>query len=201
MYRMNMRDAAGALIDDLGTYDPAIMLLIPGVATANAAVLYDSHNRIADTMPTGGGVPTMPRAARAEGSRAKIIAVEGQMIYAPSVWALGSSFRMGMRFGMFEQDAASGAFLIDPAYSMWITTGGTPMLNPATWANDRQWQHERRWGMSFGDNGQVFNARFRFKVNRSLQPNFCYGIFLESFAGSVNMTYQLWLRTLVADEG
>lgn len=201
VYRPNLRDAAGGLIDDLGTYDQGNQTLVAGIPTANAAVLYDSHNRIAQTMPTGGGVPTMTQAARAEGGRAFIVAVQGVIIWTPTTWALGSTYRLGIRFGMFEQDPSTGAFLLDPTYSMWQATVGTPMLSPASWANDRQWQHEYRVGQQFNDNSQIWNKRFFFKVRRSLLPNFCYGIFLESQPGSVNLSYQLWFRTLVSDEG
>lgn len=201
VYRPNLRDEAGSLIDDLGTYDPVVQTLLAADPNANAAVLYDSHNRQMNTV-TFGAVPfQFPRMARAEGGRAKIIRVQGQHIVTPSTWALGSTYRLGIRFGIFEQDPASGAFLIDPSYGLWVAAGDV-QLGAAAWANDRKWQHEMRYGTAFSpDRPQMWNFRFNFSVNRRLMPNECYGMFYSTFGGSVTTIHQMWYRTLVADEG
>lgn len=200
VYRANLRDEAGALIDDLGTYDPIAQTLGAGLVNANAAVLYDSYNRFSKMVQPPGVAPAgIPMAARSEGGRARILRVQGVQTFSPSTWALGSVYSLGIRFGIFEQDPSSGAFLLDPTYSMWVRTNN--MLDPATWANDRQWQHERRIVVNFNDNNQTLNWRFNFAVNRTLQPHFCYGIFYETLAGSVNLTSRLFYRTLVVDEG
>lgn len=201
VYRSNTFDAAGTLVDGLGTYEASDQPFLAGLG-GGARVLYDSHNRFTAAQMNPGNInlPGQPRAGRAEGRRAKIRAVQGVVIVRPSTWALGSVIRFGMRFGAFEQDPASPGFLIDPNYSLWSVTTAT-MFQPAVWANDRNWDHERRLAVTFSDNSQLFPLRFNFRVNRSLQPNMCYGIYMESTAGSVNLNLQFWLRTLVVDEG
>lgn len=207
VYRPCLQDLAGGLIDDLGTYDFITGTLVAGPANANFHVLYDSHNHISNTMGALAAAPIreMPNAARAEATRPLIMRVQGIATIRPSAWAVGSIFQLGMRFGIFEQDAQSGSVLIDPAYSMWSAGGaGINQLRVATWANDRNWQHERRFGQAFHDNGAYFMQRFNFRVNRRIDPNECYGIYMESdtqFVSSINLLYQLWFRTLVSDEG
>lgn len=208
VFRPCLVDVAGAVIDDLGTYDQIVGTLVAGAANANFSVLYDSHNHVAQTMGALAGAPirSMPQAARAEASRALIMRVQGVCIYRPTAWAVGSIFSLGFRFGIWEQDAQTGNVLVDPAYSMWASGGaGVNQLRPATWANDRNWQHERRTGATFGENNSAyFMQRFNFRVNRRLDPNECYGIWMEAdtfFVSSINLQYQLWFRTLVADEG
>jgi len=103
---------------------------------------------------------------------------------------------------MFEQDPISGGFLIDPNYSMW--TPGAPAVNkPALWANDRMWQHERRFAQVFSTSNDqaMWTLRFRFGVRRSLPPNWCYGYYSEVATGGATLLLQSWLRTLVSDEG
>lgn len=199
-YRPNLRDAVGALVDNLGTYEPTLTVLTPGVANAQARVLYDSHNYVSNMVQIAGATVRFPSPARAEGAKARIIMVEGMIVSAPSVWAVGSTFSLGLRFGIFEQDAGVGAFLIDPAYTMWAPSLNIPQ-NPAYWANDKKWQHERRAVEVFTENTVRFDRRFRFRVNRTIMPHECYGIYIESQTGSVNLSNQLWFRTLVADEG
>lgn len=208
VYRPNLIDLAGALIDDLGSYDHAGGTLVGGPTNANFHILYDSHNYLVQTKgPTLAGVggQALPMAARAEATRPLIMRVQGTMLFKPSAWAVGSIFQLAWRFGIFEQDPQSGSILIDPSYSLWNSgNAGINQLRPATWANDRNWQHERRYGQAFHDNGAYFMQRFNFRVNRRIDPNECYGLFLESdifFVSSVNLLYQLWFRTLVADEG
>lgn len=200
VYRPNVHDAAGALVDDFGTYEPTVKVLLPGDPAAIAAVLYDSHNYINPSTQAGNVPRPVPSSGRAEASRALIKAVQGTVIFRPSTWALGSVWRLGMRFGIFEQDPNSGAFLIDPLYAMW----SLPTLNnvkPAVWANDRKWQHERRSALTFSDNSQIWVWNFRFRVNRRLNPNECYGIYTATQSDSVNLIMQMFFRTLVSDEG
>lgn len=200
VYRPNVHDAAGGLVDDQGSYEPTVKVLTPGDPAAIAPVLYDSHNYINPSTQAGNLPRPVPSSGRAEGGRAFIRRVQGLIIIRPSTWALGSIWRLAMRFGMFEQDPNSGNFLIDPLYAIW----SLPTLNnlkPAVWANDRQWQHEWRNAMTFSDNSQMWVRRFNFRVNRRLNPNMCYGIYVASQSDSVTLTLQFFFRTLVSDEG
>lgn len=205
VYRGAVFDAAAGIIDDLSTYTPFTKTLAAGVAAANAAVLYDSHNYVASTVAGGPFDSVRQRVtapARAEASRAFIHRTEGVIILTPSTWTAGTSFRYGVRFGIFEQDAGVGAFLIDPLYSMW-GGGSLYTAHPDVWANDRRWQHERRFAQTFSTSNDqaMWTLRFRVSVRRSLNPNECYGIFSETTAGSATLLEQMWFRTLVSDEG
>lgn len=201
VYRGNLHDVGGLLIDDMGSYAANESILVAGIPTANVHQLYDSHNFTANTVAGQFDAPRVRVMApgRAEGRRAFIKHVQGMIILRPSTWAVGSSFRYGVRFGIFEQDAGSGGILIDPAYTMWVD----PITNSTktnVWANDRKWQHERRLVQTFDDNDQLWMLRFSFRVGRSLNPNESYAAFSESAAGSVNLFEQFWFRTLLEDE-
>lgn len=204
VYRGTVFDNAGAAIDDLGTYSAQLKTLAAGVAFANAAVLYDSHNYTASTVSGAFDAPRVRvwSPGRAEGRRAFIHRVQGKVIITPSVWTVGSEFRYGMRFGMFEQDPAVGGFLLDPAYTMW-SAAALFASQPALWANDRMWVKENRFAQRFssGNETVMWTLSFNFAVRRSLKPNHCFGIYSETPAGSATLIEQMWFRTLVSDEG
>lgn len=205
VYRGNVFDVAGGLIEDLGTYAPQTTTLTAGVGSAFGKVLYDSHNYIKSAQIAQ--TPNlaeffMPSAARAEGSRAKILRVQGVIMARPTTWTIGSFIRIGFRFGFFEQDADSGVALVDPLYSM-FNAAGLSDQQPARWANDRAWQHERRFLAAFatGNEMTTWTWRFNFPVNRSLRPDQGYFVYIETEGGSATLNVQRWLRTLVVDEG
>lgn len=201
VYRSNVFDAAGGLFDDLGTYAPQYQTLASN--TSLAGVLYDSHNFTQTRMrQTAADAPRVAiyAPARAEGGRAFIHRVVGTMFVTPSNWSLGSQFQFGIRFGIFEQDASVGAFLIDPNYNM-CTPGALAIVQPALWANDRKWQHEMREHRTFTDNATIFKYRFAFSVRRSLAPHECYGFYMENPpAETSTISSKFWFRTLVSDE-
>lgn len=201
VYRPDFFDELGALIDDNGSYSRGDKTLAPGDVNANALILYDSFNFVSKSNLLTSNLGTIqPAWTRAEGSRAKIIAVEGTMIVRPSTWALGSTFMLGMRFGIFEQDVGTSAFLIDPTYALW-TNPAAMALSPARWANDRNWQREFRRQEAFATNDVRWQFYFRFRVNRRLKPNECYAAYVATDGTSVTLVYNAWFRTLVADEG
>lgn len=202
VYRGHVQDVAGVFVDQMGTYASAENVITPGIVGANIAWLYDSHNFTANTASGQFDQPRIRVMApgRAEAKRAFIKHVQGVVFFRPSTWAVGSSFRIGLRFGIFHQDPSNGGLLIDPAYSMW-TDNATNTLKTPVWANDRKWQREFRLAQTFDDNDQVWAIRVNFAVRRSLDPHEGYGIWCESAEGSVNLFPQFWLRTLVADEG
>lgn len=203
VYRPNIYDDAGSPFDTFGTYSPWPTVLTSGQNNAEGLILYDSHNYLNKVVSFGNIPIPFANAARAEGSRAKVIAVEGHMTVVPSAWAVGTVFQLGMRFGIFEQDAVGGFVLVDTNYNMFFQTALT-QLHPAVHANTRLWQREFRRREDFIENRGSFTYRFRFRVNRFLNPNQCYAIYLESSTtnpSSVNLSLTPWFRTLVADEG
>lgn len=204
VYRPDIHDSAGALSDDLGSYQPTGSVVTAGIAGSLFKCLYDSHNRVGGSrspvIAGNFGGPPYPGVMRAEGARAVIHRVQGTVIVTPSVWALGSVYFLGIRFGMFEMDPASPAILIDPLYNMW-GQGTAIQSKPAVWANDRMWDREFHHAESFNDNNLRKNFRFNFRVRRRLPPGWCYGMYVETSVGSETVTVIPLLRTLVTDEG
>lgn len=201
VYRPRLYDDAGNAFDDLGTYDPVTKSLVAGISTPQAGVLYDSHNYMTQAVATTAASNVrLARAARAEGRNPKVMRVQGMMTVRPSVWAIGSQIQLGIRFGIFEQSPDVGSLILDPEYTMWLQTiEGKD--SPATMANDRKWQHERRFIRLFDTNATQFTLPFNFRVNRSLLPHECYAVYFEGSSSSVNLVLQCWFRTLVQDEG
>lgn len=202
VYRGDIHDETGALVDDGGSYTASQKTLTSGGPQAIAPILYDSHNYVKSGTMIGGAGTIIPMgmAARAEAMRPLIMRVQGVVHVSPSTWALGSAFHLGFRFGVFEQDAQTGLLLIDPAYNMWTAVANVDTA-PSRWANDRKWVRETRTAVTFSDNSQFFNFRFNFKTKRRLNPNECFAVYTETFTGSVNLGLRYFLRTLVADEG
>lgn len=204
VFRSDLHDEAGGLIDPFGTYEQAPVSLPAGDTNSVGQVLYDSHNYIANAVAMSANVPIFqPRAARAEGGRARILAVKGVVMITPSQWALGNAYLLGMRFGIFEQDPTSGALLVPAEYNMW-GFAGAPTQNatkPSVFANQRNWDLEVRFQRAFGDSGDRFNHLVSFRCRRSLRPHEAYGVYCALAPGSTTSAVAFWLRSLVVDEG
>lgn len=206
VYRSDLHDEAGGLVDPWGTYEQVGAGLVSGQQNAIAQVLYDGTNYLGTAVGMGANVPIFqPRAARAEGNKAKVHMVDGWIGVIPSTWALGSVFNLGIRFGVFEQDEVSGAPMVPIEYNMWGYGGAITqnVTKPAVFANTRNWDRELRRFEAFNTGaGPVrFNYRFRFKANRRLRPHECYGVYAETQEGSVTLSMVFFLRSLVSDEG
>lgn len=209
VYRPNIQrgDFSGGESDALGTYEGSILNHTAGIAAAQSHVLYDSHNYFGEGprggLPTGAGgtQPQLTRAARAEGRRATILAVEGFVYVEPQTWVLGNLIAMGFRLGAFEQDL-TGVFSLDPAYSMWLDNPGSPFEQVAHWANYRrsnQWERRVHYGFS-PDGPNLVQIPIRWKGRVSLGAKECFGLYTELESTSVATRCQYWLRTLVQDE-
>jgi len=196
---------------DLGSYDPAIITMASGIAAANAAILYDSQNRIAFAMGSLDSETQthtwLTRAARAEGRRAKIFATTGFLHMEPSTWTLGNVMAIGWRLGKFTQDPESGFIEVPFQYSMWESTNSllTPFTSVAQYANDGNWVKENRILKVFssGDEAPQLRVPINWRSSRgiTLRPNECWAVYLEIAATAVQMRHQRWLKSLVADEG
>lgn len=208
VYRSNARadDAVGSDADVIGTYEMNIPPHAGGPGNAQGHILYDSVNYLAQFGAGGnivGGVQRMiGRAARAEGRKPCILAVEGIIYWEPSIWALGNLMAIGTRFGVFEQDPGTGQVLLDPAYSMWMNEVGGSQSKPAQWANGTRGNAmERRTHVGYSDTRPFHVERWRFRTRRFLAANECFAVYTELENTSVDTRTQWWLRTLVADEG
>lgn len=202
VYRPDIFDEAGALIDGKGTYSPRSTSVSSGIANAVGKVLYDSHNRLsAVTADAGNVMLQLPRVARAEGSRAQILAVSGQIVVIPSTWSVGTIVTLGFRISEFEQSPLDGTASLDAGYSMLAVTNVQADV-AAVWANDRSWDWETRNYRSFetGATPARWVIPVRFRCRRRLKPNMGYFLYMEN-SGTVSVNVIPWLRTLVVDEG
>lgn len=204
VFRNDLYDVGGNAIDASGSYVPNVSkVLVPGFASGTVFWLYDSYNLDMQSEFAGGGAQPIAKGKwrRSEAANPKILRVSGEMSFTPSVWALGSSYFLGVRFGIFTQDAYTGLALFDQRYNLWGTTNVTEdQQQPARFANDRSWQHQRMTIVRFNDNNATLNWLFNFRVNRRLRPDEGYGVYVETAVGSVNLTVNNRLRTLVADD-
>lgn len=205
IYRDNIYGVAGPL-EFLGTYTPRGTTVAAGPTVAAGKILYDSKDYITTAMSPGVGlIAAVSPASRSQGSKAKILRVQGVINYVPSTWALGSQMLIGFRFGIFEQNPSSGNILLPPAYSLWQENVDI-MDNPAVYA-DAPFSHERRAFTRFSDNAPAWQARFNFPVNRTLMSDQCFAVYIEvadasgGLQAGVTTIIQPWLRTLVVDEG
>lgn len=202
VFRPNVHDESGNLVDNFGTYQPTFTTLTPGVDNAFIKILYDSHNRFSSLTQGPGNTqePGLPRVSRAEGRKATILAVQGSITFDSSTWVGGDLVDFGFRIGAFEQDVMNGGVLIDATYSLFNPTT-INMVKPAIWANDRNWDFERRYRTRFGGGTDpVWRFQINVRAKRRLNPNMCYAVFFESAAGN-NLNVRPFLRTLVQDEG
>lgn len=209
VYRDNVYQAAGPF-DLLGTYTPRGTTIAAGRIGAAGKILYDSKSYINTTTQGTVGLPLpVSGASRAEGSKAKILAVEGMIFFTPSTWALGSTLLAGFRIGIFEQSPISGNIQVDAQYAMWSEDLDVSS-NPAIWAN-RPFSWERRVFKRFtvGNEQVAWGLPVSFRTKRTLAPSQCFALYVEGAdasqgltgASSVTFVIQPWLRTLVVDEG
>lgn len=207
VYRDNIYSTAGP--DELlGSYTPRGTSILAGPAQAAGKILYDSKGYINPSRQgTTGVTHPVSAAARSEGSKARILMVEGVVFVTPSTWVLGSQMLAGFRFGVFEQSPVTGNIQVDANYSMWSEQLDVT-ANPAIWA-DRPHSLERRLFRRFAGGNELtaWTLAVRFRVNRTLMPNQCFGMYVENsdssggLGSSVTFIIQPWLRTLVVDEG
>lgn len=208
VYRDNMWDAAGAMVNGLGTYtSQATAFNAVGMNEALGKILYDSRNflvQMTGAIPLVGAV--MGMSARAEGAKPLILAVQGDILLQTNTWVLGDALHCGFRIGVFEQDPDTGNILVDDQYSLFNATTDV-QDNPARAANDQKaiWEARLFAGVG-GDNNNRFRVRVRVRTRRRLTSSQCLAVYCENAGGSgiyssVHSTVGFRLRTLVADEG
>jgi len=203
VYRPNMFDDTGALIDQQGTYDSTVSPLPSGPDNSQAFWLYDSVNRLKQLGASGGAAfVQVPRAARAEGRNPLVLAVQIWICMTPSVWALGNAFRTGIRLMTVDQDPDDGLALFNAEYTMWNpAAAGTPRA--AVFANEKNLIREWRYARAFSDNGNMFVFRAFWRGRRTLRPEQGLALFMQTDNSneSVTLNKQFFCRSLVVDEG
>lgn len=172
--------------------------------SSDMCILYDSQNYLNANAGNGVDQFILNRSARAEGRKARTLAVSGYMAFQASTWTLGSEIRMAMRIGVFEQNADDGSIAVIPDYNMLNGAVASNADTAAVFANDRRgnlWEHYHFMHFATGNEQSLRVLRVRTAAKAYLAPNECLAMYMENQAGSVGLRYWTALRTLVADEG
>lgn len=203
VYRPDLYDDLGNVVDGAGTYTVNVKSMTPGVETARALILYDSENRLAMLARyTTQATVEYPRAARAEGRGPLILGVEGHIEFFPTTWALGVEHHFGWRIAIVEQDPNAPTVYFPPGYNMLLasTIAGD---QAAIYRNSGNILWERHTFHRFGAGNDVtsWHLVVKLRCRRRLLPYQCLALYMEGRAGTVTGGMRPWLRTLVSDEG
>lgn len=188
-------------------YDGTAGALSNGVL--NPVALPLTVSQTARKMPMGGapgvipptGISNWPRgSAVPEGSRQRIYAVQGTVLFSISDLAVGSFYQLGCRLVHFEQDADTMQGLAPAGYSMMVDTlGGTA----ADHANGGFLWERRRNDLTSSVAGVVSRAMFRVDVFWRSRRGLTLGndralfFWMETIAGSNDMTFRSYIRVLM----
>jgi len=188
----------GSYLLDHESYGPSTFTVTAGVGGQVGAVLLDSSNYLHENT---GISRRMPRASVPDRPRRPMThLVSGTIDIQPTVWSLGQVMELGVRIGVWQQDAVSGDLITPSAnYSMYAVTNYAQQ--PAIWANDRRnnlWERRFHWAFSTSNDMAVRLLPLVARARARLSEDECLGIYLEVPAGAVNLRGQFWLRTLVS---
>jgi len=199
---------AGSLTQSVPRNDPIL-----GTVNSGHAWLYDSENFLqVPTQDWAALQEMLPKAARAEGRRPKVLQVEGQCHFRIGAWSTGNTTMWGVRLGWYEQDTQTGLPSIEPEYSMFepqIVTGGL-VQDVASYANDRL-KNIREWTFvkAFGDSGSIPIAHLTINVKfprGRTAPSANHGLMLyyecSGLVTPVNGGINVWtqVRSLISDD-
>jgi len=176
--------------------------LAPGPLGEVSWVLYDSANyrhNIVNANAVSGGI-TLPNAARPEGRRPVMLAVEGHAFVTPTTWALGSRLFLGMRLVICEQDYTSGGLALPTDYNIMEPVALTGNADIATYANGWGNLRTRFFLQSFDSNDVEWLVHMKWQGRVSLPPHLCLAMFCQSDANSVNCRMTPKFRTLVEED-
>lgn len=206
VYRPDLYDTSGGLLDGLGTYTGSSKSVGKGIENLSNFILYDSQNRLAGIANTAPNQWVQyPRAMRAEGKGPLILGCSGHIMASSTTWGIGNEFHLGLRAVVVEQDTASGNIYVAPTYSMWNISTFAPD-QPAVFANSGNIAHEVRFSRRFSTGSEVslFRIPFTFRTRRRLKPYQCFALIVEYTDYGLNVVgggVRMWIRTLVSDEG
>lgn len=199
VYRSNAIRSDGTA-DLLGTYKWPTFSVTSGKANASILMLYDSQNYLRQPVNTLTGSFFLAQSGRAEGAKPLCLRVQGQIYSRPSTWALGNVLAYGLRILVVEQDPETGLGTIDADFGMWQPTVAG---KEGTWRNPQQIVWEKRYWRSYSSNetSPSLILPIDVRMRRRLKSNEALALYMETADTSVTAVFQMWLRTLVVDEG
>lgn len=205
-YRQDTGVAAATQVASyIGARDRTVGPYVLSPGTPLGVILYDSQDYLTQGTQArvGGGNPLMMnKAARSDGKRATVLAVDAQWFLIPNAWTVGANFAVGARIVICDQNMTTGALDLPAGYRM----TGLPTFDndPALYANG--WGNlAERWdyiAFQTGNETVRWKFRLRWRGRRTLQPNQCLGLYLESAppaVGSTTLNVTPVCRSLVHD--
>jgi len=188
-------------------YDGTAFALSNGVLNPVALPLTIAQNT--RKVPIGAAPGVIPGAGTAnwqrgsavpEGSRQRVYAVQGTLLFSISDLAVGSFYQLGVRLVHFEQDADTIQALAPAGYSMMV---GTAELMCGDSANIGFLWERRRNDLTSSVAGVVSRAMFRMDISWRSRRGITLGneralyLWLETIAGSNDMTVRPYVRVLM----
>lgn len=177
------------------------------VGTPAGLILYDSADYITQgvRLISAGSASMMGRESRAEGRRPTIHAVEGTLYLQPTSWTAGTDFVVGARIVICDQNLTTGSLDLPANYTILGSAVFTNIdAEPSVWANG--WGNLKtavlRQAFATENDMARFQMRLSWRGRRTLQPNTCLGIYIESggpAVGSTSIRFGARFRTLVTD--
>lgn len=169
-------------------------------------VLYDSTdylsqmNRNIDA--SGATVTWFGKEARAEGKRATALGVDIHLEWMPSAWTVGSNWAVGIRLVICDQNIDTGGMDLPANYKMTGVNAGrnTTSAYANGWGN--LLEEYRYAAFSTGNETVRWSYRAKWRGRRSLPPNACLGIYMESAGPAIGSTTLLvtpMCRSLIHD--
>jgi len=150
----------------------------------------------------GPGVDSLPRwSAIPEGSKTRVYAVQGTVLFSISDLAVGSFYQLGCRLVHAEQDPDTQQMLAPAGYSMMV---GTVEMTLGDSANIGFLWERRRNDLTSSVAGVVSRAMFRIDIAWYSKRGLTLGndraiyLWLETIAGSNDMTFRSYVRVLMA---
>lgn len=147
------------------------------------------------------GVDTTPRwSAIPEGSRQRVYAVQGTLLFSISDLGVGSFYQLGVRLAHFEQDPDTQQALAPAGYGMMV---GTAEMTAGDCANIGFLKEWRRNDLTSNVTYVVSRAMFRIDIFWRSRRGITLGndralyLWLESIAGSNDMTVRSYVRVLM----
>lgn len=174
------------------------------VGTPAGIVLYDSYDYLTQgTRLIAGGIATMMgRESRPEGRRPTIHAVEVDTFWIPTTWTAGTDFSIIARLVICDQNMSTGGLDLPLLYT--LHGGGSLPASASMFADGWGNLHTAYLRQAFATENDMsrFRLKFRWKGRRTLAPNLCLGLYIESggpATGSTSLRFSPRCRTLVSD--
>lgn len=187
------------------TYTPVTITQGTGLGAASCYRLYDSVNHMLNARGSAAAPVFEHGHERADTRGGRYFALSGQVMIAPTQWALGNTINAIFALIITEQDPVDGSCLLDAAFNLGTTA--PPDFPPGLYANQytvvRVWRVQRTFSTS--NDQQLVSLPIWWSSRRGRRLREQDGVFWyheNSTATAVNTAVatrsQFYLRSLVS---